>query len=152
MSLVDQSLPQKKHPNSPTETARAALGIKNFGQRGRGVVALEDIQAGDLVERSPVLIIPSADRTETDRTVIFQYVFMWEHGTVEQDLYRHSGRAAIALGYASLLSHSHRPNCSFMRHIDDLVLEVFAKRVIKAGEELTIDYQMTLWFKPVPIE
>jgi uncharacterized protein len=76
---------------------------------------------------------------------------MWEHNTVEQDLYKHRGRAAIALGYTSLLSHSFDPNCAFVRHIDALMIDVFAKRPIKAGEELTIDYQMTLWFDPVRI-
>jgi uncharacterized protein len=49
------------------------------------------------------------------------------------------------------LSHSATPNCRFIRHIDDLVIDVFAIRQIEAGEELTIDYQMTLWFDPVSI-
>jgi SET domain-containing protein len=104
--------------------------------------------AGDLVERSPVLIIPAADRKQTDRTIIFTYVFMWEHGTTEEDLYRHEGRSAIALGYTSLLNHSYSPNCLFIRHIDEQVIDVVAHRHIRAGEELTIDYQMTLWFEP----
>jgi len=73
---------------------------------------------------------------------------MWEHCTVEEDLYRHEGRAAIALGFTSLLNHSCAPNCVFVRHIDDLVLDLVAARAIEAGEELTIDYQMTLWFAP----
>jgi SET domain-containing protein len=76
---------------------------------------------------------------------------MWEHHSVEQDLYKHRGRAAIALGYTSLLSHSSQPNCIFIRHIDELFIDVFAKRDIEVGEELTIDYQMTLWFEPIEI-
>ena len=130
---------------------RAPLAIKHFGKRGRGVVAVEDITAGQLVERSPVLIIPPEQRPAIDATIIFTYVFMWEHHTVEQDLYKHEGRSAIALGYTSLLSHSATPNCKFVRHIDELVIDVFANRLIKTGEELTIDYQMTLWFDPVSI-
>jgi uncharacterized protein len=39
-----------------------------------------------------------------------------------------------------------------VRHIDELFIDVFAKRNIKMGEELTIDYQMTLWFDPVRID
>jgi SET domain-containing protein len=130
---------------------RVSLAIKHFGDRGRGVVALEDIEPGRLIERSPVLIIPSKDRPVVDETIIFTYVFMWEQHTVEQDLYKHSGRSAIALGYTSLLSHSFEPNCIFIRHIDELFIDVFAKRLISAGEELTIDYQMTLWFDAVEI-
>ena len=77
---------------------------------------------------------------------------MWEQHTVEQDLYKHVGRSAIALGYTSLLSHSYEPNCIFVRHIDELLIDVFASRKIRIGEELTIDYQMTLWFDPVRID
>jgi SET domain-containing protein len=137
---------------TPAAAVRAALAVKDFGSRGRGIVALEDIEPGRLVERSPVLIIPPEQRLVVDSTIIFTYVFMWEHHTVEQDLYQHRGRSAIALGYTSLLSHSYEPNCIFVRHIDELLIDVFAKRKIRAGEELTIDYQMTLWFDPVRID
>lgn len=133
---------------SVESSQRLKLRIANRGTRGRGVVADTPIAAGDLVERSPVLIIPDADRDATDDTIVFTYVFMWEHDTVEEDLYRHRGRAAIALGYTSLLNHSHDPNCVFIRHIDDLAIDLVAARQIAVGEELTIDYQMTLWFKP----
>ncbi len=133
------------------QPSRAAITITDFGARGRGVVALTDLEAGQLIERSPVLVIPPGDRAAVDSTTVFTYVFMWEHGTTEEDLYQHQGRSAIALGYTSLLSHSYTPNCSFVRHIDDLVIDVYADRAIKAGEELTIDYQMTLWFDPAPI-
>jgi len=130
---------------------RDQLAVRDFGMRGRGIVALEDIEPGRLVERSPVLIIPSEQRPAVDKTVIFTYVFMWEHHTVEEQLYQHRGRSAIALGYTSLLSHSFEPNCIFIRHIDELFIDVFSKRLISAGEELTIDYQMTLWFDAVEI-
>jgi hypothetical protein len=119
-----------------------------MGKRGRGVVAEADIQAGTLIERSPVLVIPAGDRAAVDPTIVFTYVFMWEHDTTEEDLYRHEGRSAIALGYTSLLNHSYTPNCDFVRHIDEFAIDLIAHRDITAGEELTIDYQMTLWFTP----
>jgi uncharacterized protein len=138
-------LPRASAPN------RAALEIVDFGDRGRGIVALTDLEKGQLVERSPVLIIPSEQRAKVDDSIIFTYVFMWEHNTTEEDLYKHTGRSAIALGYTSLLTHSYTPNCIFVRHIDELFIEIYADRFIKAGEELTIDYQMTLWFDPVKV-
>lgn len=137
---------------SSDAAVRAQLAVKDFGSRGRGIVALEDIAPGRLIERSPVLIIPPEQRLVVDNTIIFTYVFMWEKDTLEEDLYKHQGRSAIALGYTSLLSHSYQPNCIFVRHIDELFIDVFARRRIRSGEELTIDYQMTLWFDPVPIE
>ena len=137
---------------TPVAAVRAPLAVKDFGIRGRGIVALEDIEPGRLIERSPVLIIPSKQRPAIDATIIFTYVFMWEHHTVEQDLYNHIGRSAIALGYTSLLSHAYEPNCIFVRHIDEFLIDLFARRPIRVGEELTIDYQMTLWFDPVRID
>ncbi len=127
---------------------RLPLRISTFGARGRGVVADQMIGRGELVERSPVLVIPDIDRAAVDGTIVFTYVFMWEHDTTEEDLYEHRGRSAIALGYTSLLNHSYTPNCQFIRHIDDLTIDLVALCDIEAGEELTIDYQMTLWFKP----
>ncbi|MGA0597193.1 SET domain-containing protein-lysine N-methyltransferase [Enterovirga sp. CN4-39] len=127
---------------------RLPLRISQMGRRGRGVIAEADIPAGALIERSPVLVIPPEDRKSVDPTIVFTYVFMWEHGTVEEDLYRHEGRSAIALGFTSLLNHSYTPNCDFVRHIDELAIDLVAARDIAAGEELTIDYQMTLWFTP----
>lgn len=132
-----------------TSDQRKLLRVVNFGPgKGRGVVAAQDIKKGELIERSPVLIIPRKDRRAVDPTLVFTYVFMWEHGTVEEDLYRHEGRAAIALGYTSLLNHSYAPNAGFLRHIDELMLDITALRDIEAEEEITIDYQMTLWFDP----
>lgn len=127
---------------------RVPLRIADFGKRGRGVIADAAIEAGELVERSPVLVIPDADRRAADGTIVFTYVFMWEHATTEQDLYCHTGRSAVALGYTSLLNHSYTPNCDFVRHIDELTIDLVARRNIAEGEELTIDYQMTLWFTP----
>ena len=94
---------------------RAPLRVAPMGRRGRGVVADRRIEPGELVERSPMLVIPHADRAAVDRTVVFTYVFMWEHGVVEEDLYEHEGRAAIALAFTSLLNHSYAPNCAFVR-------------------------------------
>ena len=54
-----------------------------------------------------MLGIARTDRAVTDGTVVLTYVFMWEHNTVEEDLYRHEGQAAIALGFTSLLNHSY---------------------------------------------
>jgi uncharacterized protein len=127
---------------------RSPLRVQHFPKKGRGVVAAAFIPEDTLVERCPVLIIPHDHRHKTDTSVIFTYVFMWEPNTTEQDLYNGTGRAAIALGLTSLLNHSYSPNLCFIRHFDDLELEIRSIRSIEPGEELTIDYQMKLWFDP----
>ena len=74
---------------------RMPMRVAAMGKRGRGVVADARLAQGTLIERSPVLVIPHVDRAATDGTIVFTYVFMWEHDTVEEDLYRHEGRGAM---------------------------------------------------------
>ena len=119
-----------------------------MGSKGRGVVAERAIAAGELVERAPVLIIPEGDRARVDPTSVGNHIFMWEYDTVAEDLYTQNGRAAVALGFASLLNHSSSPNCDFVRYIDALALDLVAIRNITAGEKLTTDHGLELWFTP----
>jgi hypothetical protein len=52
MDLLLPRFPAERH--SP----RLPLRIGHFGRRGRGVIADCAIRKGELIERSPVLIIP----------------------------------------------------------------------------------------------
>jgi SET domain-containing protein len=125
---------------------RKKLIIVDFDGKGRGIIAGEPIKKGELIERAPVLVIPESDRANTDESILFTYVFMWEKGTTEEDLYTRKGRAGVTLGYTSLCNHSNDPNADFDRLIDEKLLDLYAVRDIAEGEEITIDYQMTLWF------
>jgi SET domain-containing protein len=129
-------------------TERLPLRVAELGSRGRGVVAAAPIGAGALIERAPVILVPEAERAAVDATNVGNYIFLWEHGTTGEDLWSGQGRAAIALGFVSLINHSERPNCRFIRHIEALALDLLALRDIEAGEELTFDYGMRLWFTP----
>lgn len=143
-----QRCPSKEPGLGKLGPAQPLIAAADYGSKGRGVRALSDIPAGTVIQRVAVLLIPEKDRAVLDKTIIFSYLFMWEHGTTEQDLYSGTGRAAIALGVMSLLNHSTDPNADVTRHIDDLEVELRATRDIRAGEEVTIDYGMDLWFPP----
>jgi len=127
---------------------RVPLRIVEIGGRGRGVVADRAIKAGELVERAPVIVVPQEERAAIDASSVGSYIFAWEHGTTGEDIYKQEGRAAVVLGFASLVNHSGEPNCRFIRHIEALALDLIAVRDIREGEELTFDYGMTLWFTP----
>jgi hypothetical protein len=146
--MVNESLSKGAEPLPVRSGQRVPLRVVHLGKRGRGVVAERRIAAGELVERSPVLIIPHEQRAAVDPTNVGNYIFLWEPGTTGEDLYRQEGRAAIALGYTSLVNHSPEPNCAFTRHFEALALDLYAIRGIEEGEEITFDYGMTLWFEP----
>ena len=48
------------------------------------------------------------NRAAVDASSIGSHIFMWEHGSVGDDLYAPSGRAAVALGFASLGARARR--------------------------------------------
>jgi uncharacterized protein len=135
-------------PVDIASAGRPALRVARLGRRGRGVLAAEPIARGTLIERAPVIVIPEADRANVDGSPVGNHIFMWEHGTTGDDIYSGKGQAAVVLGLASLINHSSEPNCRFIRHIEALALDLLALRDIAAGEELTFDYGMALWFEP----
>ena len=129
-------------------TQRIPLRVVQLGGRGRGVAAGRRIRTGELIERAPVIVVPEEDRAAVDASSVGSYIFMWEHNTTGEDIYRQVGRVAVVLGFASLVNHSGEPNCRVVRHIEALALDLVAIRDIAEGEEITFDYGMTLWFTP----
>ncbi len=55
---------------------------------------------------------------------------------------------AIGLGYLGLYNHARPSNVRLERHYDASEMSVHALREIAPGEELTIDYDVPLWFDP----
>ena len=53
---------------------RAALRVLMVDRQDRRVFADAPLRESQLVERSPVLVIPNADRAATDRTIVLTYV------------------------------------------------------------------------------
>lgn len=99
--------------------------------KGRGVFAGRFIANGELIERAAVLIIPAGEWNQIEHTVLSNYWFSFgpnkEH-------------AAIALGYGSLYNHSYTPNAVYEVKEGEMVVQFLALRDIKAGEEITINY------------
>ena len=112
-------------------------------KRGRGVFARRKINRGELIERSPVIVIPGREWPSMDGTILSNYVFDW--GEKEE-------HAAVALGYVSIYNHSYAPNAELTECLDDHVIEVSALRDIKADEEIFVNYngdpadRDELWF------
>lgn len=100
--------------------------------RGAGVFAGRDFQAGELVEVCPVIVMEGPDeRDHLDRTRLFNYYFAW--GKQEE-------KVAIALGYGSLYNHSYCPNADHITDFSADEVRVYAYRPIRKDEEITINY------------
>lgn len=121
-----------------------SLIIKEVPGKGRGVFTDEDIKAGDLIEVCPMLVLPAKDRKFIDQTKIFNYYFLWG------DTHKQS---ALALGFGSLYNHSRSANADYESYYEEEELHVICYRDIKAGEEVTINYnndpnsQEVMWFE-----
>jgi SET domain-containing protein len=115
------------------------LCVAKAGRKFRGVFALDNIEKGAVVVVDCVVLVPH-DHFEQIGPPLAWYPFAWKDGV-----------SAIALGLTSLANHSREnPTCYTERDYANLLLRFVAKRDIEAGEEITYDYKVPLWFEPEP--
>jgi SET domain-containing protein len=125
---------------------RREMGIivKDTQEKGRGVFATEEIRAGDLIESTEIIVVPSEQRNSLDTTVLYNYYFSWGTDGTE---------AALALGLGSLYNHSYAPNAHYVKDLEGRKIDFIAIQNIAAGEEITVNYNgdpkslKPLWFK-----
>lgn len=118
------------------------LEIREDPGRGRGVFARAPIAAGGLIEAAPVIVVPAAECALLDKTILHDYYFHWD-GDPDGE-----GSGAVALGLVSLCNHSRHPRARVRRNLAQGTLDLVALAPIAAGDEITIDYNCPLWFKP----
>ena len=107
------------------------LYIDQTENRGRGVYTSERIIAGTVIESSPVIVMPKEDRVQLDKTKLHDYIFEW--GKLKD-------QCCMALGLIPMYNHSYKSNCEYFMDYEDEIIFVKTVRVIKKGEELTINY------------
>ena len=117
--------------------------MKDTEKYGRGVYAIRDIEMGQLIEVSPVIVSLKEESEYLDNTIFSNYCFYWGDNLDDR---------AIALGYGSLFNHSYTPNAMFICNERNLTIHFYAIRHIKCNEEITINYngdpkdKSPLWF------
>lgn len=120
------------------------LIVCNTNAKGRGVFAQKRFSKGEIIERSPVIVIPTEQVKLIDQTVLFDHYYVWNER-----------RAAIALGFGSLYNHSYHPNSFYVKKFDECIVEHIAYRDIEVGEEITANYNGSvddlspIWFNVV---
>ncbi len=107
------------------------LFIAAAERMGRGVFTSENIEAGAIVEISPVIVMSKQERKLLDQTLLHDYIFEWG---IKKD------QCCMALGYVPVYNHSYRSNCEYEMDFEKCSISVKTVRHIKAGEELFINY------------
>ncbi len=119
------------------------LFIAPTEKMGKGVFTAEDIDAGTVIEISPVMIMGLQERKLLDQTLLHDYIFEWGD-TKEQ--------CCMALGYVAVYNHSYQSNCEYEMDYMQELISIRTVRKIVAGEELFINYNgnwndaATVWF------
>jgi hypothetical protein len=116
------------------------VAVVRIPGKGRGVVTTQAIAAGETVERSPVLPLSLAD---SECPGLSDYGMAWEEN---HDNPTPGRECCVGLGYLSIYNHGAPPNAKLEHHYDTDEISVVALRDIAAGEEVTYDYVVPLWF------
>lgn len=113
------------------EVKRAMLEVRSTSAKGRGVFACVSFGRGEIIEVTPVIVIPAEQWSHIEPTVLALYIYNFgpqgEH-------------AAIALGFGSLYNHSYSPNAEYVKSWEERLIRFIALRDIAAGEEVTVNY------------
>jgi len=107
------------------------LFIAPTSSMGRGVFTTENIEAGTLIEVSPVIIMSNEERKLLDQTLLHDYIFEWG---------KEKKQCCMALGYIPIYNHSYKSNCEYEMDFELQQISIKAVHFIKAGEELFINY------------
>ncbi len=129
--MTEPLVPLQRHP---------ALTVREVPGKGRGLFIAADVPAGALLEEAPVIPMRPEDAVPR-QSILYNYPFGWEDPPYVE---------AVALGAISMANHDDNPNARFQTDLPAKLVRLFAKRDLRAGEEVTIDYVIELWFDAAP--
>lgn len=109
--------------------------------KGRGLCALAPLEAGELLDRAPSVLLSSADCDLLEKTSLGDFYFA--HPENGDD-------GLLLLGRASLCNFAEDPNADVRWQREEgigWIAELVALRPIAAGEEITYRYRCGPWFE-----
>ena len=109
-------------------TQSSKITVQQSPGKGRGVFTARKIRSGEVIEASPVLLVPRDQSDVLAATFLGNYMF-------QTDNHKHH---VVGLGLTSMMNHGEEANAEFFVTVDSIVVK--AKRAIPAGVEVTIDY------------
>lgn len=111
------------------------IAIQDSPLHGQGVFALQDIAAGEMIERCPYIVIDDDDLADANR--LNDYLFSSPD---------RKGDYLVVLGFAMMYNHADDANAEWEIDPEDNRFILFsATRNISRGEEITQDYGAEYW-------
>lgn len=114
------------------------LDLMQVSGKGRGIIAKDFIPAGSMLEVAPVVPLHKAETERMSKTLLDHYVFDWPAAGYD---------SCMPLGILVIVNHSPTPNADWDCDLPAKVTRLHATKDIQAGEEVTIDYGVSLWFE-----
>jgi hypothetical protein len=115
------------------------LGICEVTGKGRGIIALINFCSGQLVEKSPLIVLNENIKSYLEvGSYCFPYWFD-DNGIPN----KHSERFVLVFGHCSLINHSFNPNARWEINPHEKVLSLYAITDIIPGSEITMNYGVT---------
>lgn len=134
-----QELQQEQSAPKMFSQLGAKIGWRDSSaEKGRGVYALEDIAKDTPIETAPVIVV-AASAVPEDGGAPDGYLLDWDPDEEGEE-------HCMPLGYIMLYNHSKNPTLYLENDYEEMTITSFAARDIKAGEELTWDYNCDIWF------
>lgn len=109
----------------------AYLYVDTSSIQGRGVFTKKAIKRGEVIERSPLVLINEADGQFLKESVLYDFYFMVKSKETP---------VAFGLGFSSIYNHAAPSNARYSIDLSAALIIIKAHRYIGAGEEITINY------------
>ncbi|MFA6410729.1 MAG: SET domain-containing protein-lysine N-methyltransferase [Candidatus Buchananbacteria bacterium] len=111
------------------------IKLVDIPDKGRGIIATQDILAGQIIEICPIIILSQKDTDYIRQSSDFLNFYYLEQTAIN--------KACLMLGYGSLYNHNSKdPNADIDYDTDEIKNYVIFKALedIKAGQEITYNY------------
>ena len=122
-------------------TQPVGIEVKQSEIHGLGVFARKKIRKGEIIEKSPVILLDKLEREVLKSTSLFWYYFLLNNNKTP---------VAIGLGLSSLYNHSYNANAFYDIKIKKAIIVFKSVTNINAGEEITINYNSNP-YDPSPV-
>jgi len=105
--------------------------------QGRGVFAIEDIPAGDIVERAPLVVMGFRMNYHKDPAI---WDYMFTNTCPCEDCKKHGGHFLMVLGYCQMYNHQDDNTAEIRFDLKNQIADITAVKKIKKGDEIFINY------------